>query len=766
MTATRPFSLFVSGRRGILLLLLGAVSVLGGLLPRPAAAQAPLYLANSETSVREISFRFVNGQTFEPSRLREQIATEAPGFFARLRNRLAFLPGVRRRVFRFDPVTLQKDVVRLRRFYRQNGFPRPTIDYPASQLDTTTNRIHVIFAIQEGPPLTIRELAFRTADGSQPLPARFSDAMTRAWTRFRTRSSVQLGERYTEFKRTQIEDGVRSWLRNQGFAFPEIESEIKTDTTAVALTVRIDPGPRAHVSEIVVEGNESVSEAVVRRELPFAVGDRFSASAVSDGQRQLFDLNLFRVALADVPDQPRDSTVTVRYRVREAKLRSYSGQIGYGTQPGITLQGNWRHRNFYGNARSFVVGFVADTGIPRDPQTIFPFLSESPTKTPNRLFRASTTLRQPYLFTERLSGSLEPFIQERRSPSLSPNPDRDLGLLQQLQLNERQFGLNTTLIYDLLPFRSLSLQHSFARIQQYRGRGEDVTEGFETDDLFDKSIFSLSGTFGDADDFINPSQGYILRPTIEVGGVPFESGVDFARFSAEMSGYLPVGDNVELAARVFGGWLRPLDESRTNLTIGPTADDELLRRNRTYQDRFSDYLFYAGGGSDVRGWTSQLAGGKVLRDLQPSDTTTALYAYRPVGARSKLGVNLEARLPFPGLGDSWRTAVFVDAAYLDTGALNLVPPPDVSGVIPGPDGRAVNTDPSRLLVGVGGGLRYDTPFGFVRLDAAYKLTPDALDLRRPVDVGNAVVREGRSATAAPRRPIRRFRLHFGIGRSF
>ena len=137
-----------------------------------------------------------------------------------------------------------------------------------------------------------------------------------------------------------------------------------------------------------------------------------------------------------------------------------------------------------------------------------------------------------------------------------------------------------------------------------------------------------------------------------------------------------------------------------------------------------------------------------------------------MGARSKLGVNLEARLPFPGLSDSWRTALFVDAAYLDTGDLTLVPPANVSGVIPGPDGEAVSTNPSRVLVGVGAGLRYETPFGFARLDAAYKLTPDALDLRRPDAVGREVVRENNAATAASRRPIRRFRLHFGIGRSF
>ena len=734
--------------------------VLGGLGLGPVQAQAPLYLVDDETSVSEISFRFVGGQTFPPERLREQIATQAPGVLARLRNTFAFLPGLRRRAFPFDPVTLQKDVVRLRQFYRQNGFPTPRIDYPASQLDTTDNTIHVIFTVQEGTPLTIRELAFAGPDGTAPLTARLNGTLTRAWAKFRRRSAVQTGERYTDFKRTQIEDDVSSWLRNQGFAFARVSSDAQIDTaaTAVRLQFLVDPGPLARVSEIRVEGNQSVSEQVVRRELPFQVGDRFSAADVSAGQQQLFDLNLFRVALADVPDQPRDSTVVVRYRVREARLRAYSGQIGYGTQPGVTLEGSWRHRNFQGDARTLLVSLLADTGYPENPPNFLPdFLSRSATKDPSRRFRAETTLRQPFLFTERLAASLSPFVEERINPTLGANPTRPL------DLSERQFGLTTSLIYDFLPFRSLSLQHSFARVQQFRdGTSTDtVTVG---DDLFDRSVFSLSGTFGRADDFIKPSEGVIFRPALEVGGYPFASGVDFVRLSGGLSGYLPLSDRVELAGRLFGGVLWPFGESRRNLTIPRSAPASQLRLNRRFQDRFTDYLFYAGGGSDVRGWQSQLAGGKVLRE---SDIARADFVYRPLGARLKLGVNLETRLPFPGLGDSWRTALFVDAAYLESGPLNLVPPPNVSGTLAGPDGRALRTDPSQLLVGTGGGVRYQTPFGFVRFDVAYKLTPDPLDLRRPGAVGDAVERgAARPVQSVSRRTIRRFRLHFGIGRSF
>jgi outer membrane protein insertion porin family len=85
--------------------------------------------------------------------------------------------------------------------------------------------------------------------------------------------------------------------------------------------------------------------------------------------------------------------------------------------------------------------------------------------------------------------------------------------------------------------------------------------------------------------------------------------------------------------------------------------------------------------------------------------------------------------------------------------------------VAGPEGRTVATERTQLLVGAGAGFRYRTPFGFVRLDAAYKLTPDALDLRNPGDVG-AKVERGAPPTDAPTRLIRRFRLHFGIGRSF
>ncbi|PEN12973.1 hypothetical protein CRI94_12225 [Longibacter salinarum] len=748
----------------------------------PAAAQNSLQLVNDETTVREISWNFVDTKTFDADRLERQIATQAPGTFYRLKKWFDWFPRIDPGQYPFDAVTLQKDVVRLREFYNQNGFLTPRIDYPASQYDTSSNTIHIRFVVNEGPPLIVTNTSFRAAEGDSAAVL-FDDGLGREWRSFKKNAILQPGDRYTQFKRLQIEEATTTWLRNQGYAFAEVNSSTEIDTSANRASVQFElsPGPEARFSEIEIDGTTSLAPKIIRRELPFEEGDRFNASKVTQGQRELFGLNLFRVALADIPSQPRDSTVTVRYRVREAKLRTLSGQIGYGGRPGVFGESRWTHRNFYGAARNLSVGVIAETGWPvEDPFNLF---GGNASGDPQRRFRLSTTLRQPYIFTTRLSGSFEPFFQERLSDKLVPASDRFLGL------NERQFGFNAGLIYEMLPFRTLNFQYTFTRTQQFTapdpGSEPDQQLDVGDSDLFDKSIVSLNATFGKTDDFLNPTRGFLIRPSAELGGTILGSDVQFGRLGLDITGYLPLTDNVEIAGRLFGGRIWPFGDSRDALTIpsdtsGRPADEiqTILGDNFTYQNRFSDYLFYAGGSSDVRGWPPDLAGGKVVR----FSSVTGTYVYEAIGAKTTVGANIELRLPFPGLSDDFRTAVFLDAARLDAGSLDLTPPPGATDVVTFPASvrggqPVIATDTEQILVGTGAGMRYKTPAGFIRLDIAYKLTPDRLDLRQPQSVGDrAEVRESeqddpnqnieRPPFDADKRFIRRFRLHFGIGRTF
>ncbi|MBT8401178.1 MAG: hypothetical protein KJO98_11930, partial [Rhodothermia bacterium] len=247
-------------RSGLLLIFLCLV----GLRASESLGQAPLYFVDKTTTVRKISFKFIGGSTFESDVLKNQIATTEPSFFDKVKR---IVPFVSPRKHPFDPVTLQQDVVRLRRYYSSHGFLYADIDYPASQLDTTNNRIHVIFSIEEGPPLILQDFGFYDGDGNYALNV-FPGAFRERWVSFRDRISLQLGQRYTDAERVRIQDRVINFMTDNGFAFARVDANALVDSTANTADVRfiIEPGPRGRFTEILVEGNNSVTDRVLTRE--------------------------------------------------------------------------------------------------------------------------------------------------------------------------------------------------------------------------------------------------------------------------------------------------------------------------------------------------------------------------------------------------------------------------------------------------------------------------------------------------------------------
>jgi outer membrane protein insertion porin family len=780
-------------------------------LPLSARAQAPLFFVNEDTRVRDVDFKFAEAGSFEEDRLLSQIATSEPSLLTRIRRTppISWVFGAT--LPPFDPITLQKDVVRLRRFYQNNGFLSPEVDYPTSQLDTTSNTIRVIFSIDEGPPLIIQDVGFYGPDGSYATSLFERDGLRERWIDFRDRTSFQVGDRYTDFELIRIRDAVLAWLRDRGFAFARVDAETTIDSTAYTADIQfeVDPGPRGTVSEIIVDGNETVSKDIIVRELPLKVGDRFSYSKLIQGQRELFALNLFRVALADVPPtneaggarldslaarnnvppdelsrQPRDSTVEIRYRVREAKLRYLAAQTGYSRAGGVSLRGDWTHRNFLGSARTFTVSATSRTGL---------LGRNTGGLTPLRQFRLGLNLRQPYLFSTRLSANVEPFVQYASDPFLS-TPDDPLGpvFLENLGLNRRELGINTTLVYEIYPFRTISLQNSFSRLVQ-EGDSLDIAprnlpnlppdQFFDSTDPFSKNIFRITGSFGDADDFLNPQYGFFVRPFIEDGGRLIPSGIETVRYlkgGAEVVGYLPLTDGISLGGRIFTGRIWPRAESR----------DQFAPR---IENRFDPIRYYAGGGDDVRGWGLRLLGpqqnrttlarndaGEVLFNTDEDDTPTTPQTsneqYEAVGGLTKAAVNIELRLPFPGLGSKWRTAVFLDAGQVSAQRTGTSPFQPLGERFR--DDGTLTFTPSAFRFGTGGGIRYQTPIGFIRLDLAFKLNPTRRDLLRPReafldDLGDLAPEEKVEQGLPPdftfeasERFIRRFNVHLSLGQTF
>jgi translocation and assembly module TamA len=169
----------------------------------------------------------------------------------------------------------------------------------------------------------------------------------------------------------------------------------------------------------------------------------------------------------------------------------------------------------------------------------------------------------------------------------------------------------------------------------------------------------LSVTRVFARDRIRPTSGGSLRLTARAASTALGSDVDLAQLRAEGRYVMPMGEAGRLLARLELGW--------------------------TDTDRFErlppDLRFFAGGDGSVRGYA--------WRDLGPRDA-----AGDPLGAPRVLTGSLEYDHVFR---PDWSWAVFVDGGDAFYGS-----------------------SPSPAF-GLGGGLRWASPIGPVRLDLAYGL---------------------------------------------
>jgi len=113
--------------------------------------------------------------------------------------------------------------------------------------------------------------------------------------------------------------------------------------------------------------------------------------------------------------------------------------------------------------------------------------------------------------------------------------------------------------------------------------------------------------------------------------------------------------------------------------------------------------YYIGGTNSVRGWQRRQMGPK-----RAEVDSSGFQRYVPSGGRGMFGFNLEIRQELNALIDGFGIAVFFDGGQIWDSKVDR-------GIRP-------------IQFGTGGGLRYQSPIGPVRLDIGYKINPTQQDL--------------------------------------
>jgi len=264
-------------------------------------------------------------------------------------------------------------------------------------------------------------------------------------------------------------------------------------------------------------------------------------------------------------------------------------------------------------------------------------------------------------------------------------------------------GITNTFVYQASRTATISLCYEFTRNREQLERSvETLPDSVES---FNVSTFQISGVYGKG--VINRQDGWLIQPSFEISGLLGSASFTFQRLTADVRRFVALSRNTTLAVRTQAGVIFNVENDSLPTTL----------------------RFFNGGTSRVRGFGRQQLGPKRPQFKENGE----FDEFVPTGGRVSFSFNTEIRQDFNALFQGFGLAFFLDGGQVWENISNAL-------------GRS-------LQYTAGGGIRYDSPIGPVRLDVGYILNPndDDLDIFQGQDFGGSLERVG---------------FHLSIGQSF
>jgi outer membrane protein assembly factor BamA len=590
-----------------------------------------------------------------------------------------------------DSAELRLDAVRIHEVYGDHGYPAAIVK--SSVTRKGKNRAQVLFTIEEGTPIIIDTVRY------SGIPPRVDVS------RFEARL---LHGPFDDSLYTILADSIQLQIRLAGYAraLRWIDSS-KSDTTkrrgTVAITFR--PGNRNYFGKIDVAITPSgkkpaLSDATIARTLRIRTGARYNPRLVSESQRDLYELELYKsVRIDTAPRNPLDTgrvsdTIPVTVNLTEGDRRRFRASGGWGTLDCFRTQERFVEQNLFASGHKLELnGRLSKIGIGS------PFSGLSSLCAPRvRADQFSQRLNYYVGATLSLRGIVgseyKPqftLFSERRSEFLAYEQSTDIGVIASVS---RNFGqrLSATAQYSYIDGKTIAdravscTRFGFCRVQ-------DLTSFLVPSPIHSIGVAIAKNPLTPTSD---PVSGYRWQAETKFGHteVGRTTPLNFTKLLAEGALYRPLGKLLVVAVRAQAGYV----------AAGKEVSSLLPPQER----------FYGGGQNSVRGFGQNLLGpgsyivskidtvkqadGTLTGEARPSNGYDHIA---PSGGNAMWLANLELRTVRGWPGGLLRYVMFIDAGRVwNTN-----------------DVFSVTNSASRITPGVG--IRLLTPLGPFRIDIGY-----------------------------------------------
>ncbi|MCF6440434.1 outer membrane protein assembly factor BamA [Pseudoalteromonas luteoviolacea] len=240
---------------------------------------------------------------------------------------------------RYQKQTIEGDLEKIRSYYLDRGYLRFNIDSTQVSVSPERESVYVTANISEGEKYTVKGFDF------------IGDLLGREEL-IRSVIPLKSGELYNGSLVTSSEEFIKSYLARFGYANAEVRTipDIDDENKEVQLTLSVDPGQRVYVRRILVNGNQSTADHVVRREMTQLEGAWLSNQSLERSKLQIQRLPYMESVDFEVKPIPGvDDQVDVDFNVKEQPAGSFQAGVAYGSYAGLQFNVGVSESNFLGS---------------------------------------------------------------------------------------------------------------------------------------------------------------------------------------------------------------------------------------------------------------------------------------------------------------------------------------------------------------------------------------------------------------------------------
>ncbi len=151
---------------------------------------------------------------------------------------------------------------------------------------------------------------------------------------------------------------IEEKVGNHGFAYVKVNPKMHKDpkSKTINLNYVVQEGVPVTINDVLISGNHTTKDRVVRRYIYLAPGDKFNARDLKDSKNALGRTGFFEKV--DVQSQRiSENKINLLVSVKEAPTGTISAGGGYGSFEGLMLNASVSDRNIFGSGINASLGF-------------------------------------------------------------------------------------------------------------------------------------------------------------------------------------------------------------------------------------------------------------------------------------------------------------------------------------------------------------------------------------------------------------------------